>query len=143
MADFITAYGPKNRDSTIVCPPGRTEQAAAAECDINNIMARFTKGKTIDHLAKYEQQYGEQSSVSLHEALNVVTGAQRMFLELPAKTRERFKNDPGEFLDFVQDEKNHQEMYDLGLSKDQPLPEIPAPEAPEEPIAPEEPPVAP
>ncbi len=132
--EIKSAYGPKEPGSTITCPPGLTEQSQAAECDINNIMARFTKNQNIDHLQKYESQYGEQSSTSLHEALNVVTSAQTMFNELPAKTRDRFKNDPGEFLDFVQDEKNHQEMYDLGLSKDHPIPEIPEPEPAPEPI---------
>ncbi len=139
MTEIKSAYGPKNRDSVISCPPGMTEQSMSEECDINNIMAKFTKTKNIDHLQKYESMYGEQSSLSLHEALNVVTEAQSMFNELPAKTRDRFKNDPGEFLDFVQDEKNHQEMYDLGLSKSQPPesepkapPIIETPEAPPE-----------
>lgn len=47
-----------------------------------------------------------------------------MFDTLPSKLRLRFGNDPAEFLSFVEDPANDQEMIDLGLKPKPPLPEI-------------------
>ena len=38
-----------------------------------------------------------------------------MFMELDAKQRERFENDPGKFVEFVQDDKNLDEAEELGF----------------------------
>ena len=38
-----------------------------------------------------------------------------MFEELPATIRKKFENDPAKFLDFVNDERNADEMVELGL----------------------------
>jgi len=132
MSEFATAYGPKIK-VVVECPKGRTEQSFTRECDINNIMARYVKTGNLDHAKSYEEFYGDSTSIELHEALNIIKTADSMFNELPAKTRERFKNDPGEFLDFVQDEKNHQEMYDLGLATKPPTPVIQEPAEPDPP----------
>ena len=40
-----------------------------------------------------------------------------MFEELPSKTRAKFNNDPGEFIKFVNNPMNAQEIYDMGLTK--------------------------
>ena len=40
-----------------------------------------------------------------------------MFEDLPSKARTEFNNDPGTFLDFVQDPENKDKLYDLGLSE--------------------------
>jgi len=95
---------------------GRTKQAMRDECDINKIMARYIKTGLIDHLGKHGEEYGFASSVSFHEAMNVVTKAEQMFEDLPADTRKRFEGDPGKFLDFVQDPENQEEMIALGLA---------------------------
>jgi hypothetical protein len=66
-----------------------------------------------------------------------------MFMSLPAKIRSRFQNDPGAFLDFVQNPENRDEMIELGLAKAQPRAPVepeaePSPsEVPEDPQEPE------
>jgi phage internal scaffolding protein len=108
---------------------GMTKQSMQEECDINKIMAKFQRTGNVSHLNKYEGKYGDATSIDLHSAMNVVTNAHTMFNELPSETRTKFKNDPGLFLDFVQDEKNQEEMVKMGLAKATRAPDI-VPEAP-------------
>ena len=96
---------------------GRTKQSFKDECNINKIMARFQKTGAIDHYMTYSPQYGDTTACGLHEAMNIVANAETMFEELPSSLRKKFHNDPAEFLEFVQDEKNLEEMRELGLAK--------------------------
>ncbi|AXH73629.1 MAG: internal scaffolding protein [Microviridae sp.] len=95
-----------------------TKQAFKDECDINNIMKRFERDGMVAHYNKYGGEYGDFTDCpEYHEAQNKVLAANEMFLTLPSKVRERFKNDPGAFLAFVSDKANYQEMVDIGLAK--------------------------
>ncbi len=117
---------------------GRTKQADADSVDINLIMKRYIKTGMIDHLSRYGAEYGFASSITFHEAMNVVTKADQMFADLPAQARRRFGGDPAEFLEFVQNPENQAEMVKLGLAKaeSETSPE-PVPELPDAPITPE------
>lgn len=108
--------------------PSRTKQSFQEESEINNIVARYQKRGIIDHLSKYGGTYGDMPAPDdFHEAMTLVTEAQSMFEELPSNVRNRFKNDPAEFLDFVGNEENAAEMVEMGLMD--PIPPEPAPEA--------------
>lgn len=98
---------------------GRTQQSFKDDVDINLIMRRFERTGMIDHLNEYKGQYGDFLDVpqSFHEAMDQVIAAEGMFMTIPAKVRARFHNDPGEFLAFVSDPANADEMYELGLAK--------------------------
>lgn len=113
--------------------PSLTKQEFADECDINTIMARFAKTGEILHVSQSSPRYGDFSSVPDYQtALHIVQDAEASFASLPSKIRDRFHNDPAEFLDFVSDPKNEAELTELGiLSPPPPLAEDPAPEAPE------------
>lgn len=115
--DFITAYGPKNRDVTIACVPGtsRTKQSHKAECDINTIMAKYKKTGLIDHMARSAGEYADVSGADFQSAQLLVAGAKSMFHGLPASIRGRFENDPGEFLAFMDNPANVNEAVELGL----------------------------
>jgi len=95
---------------------GRTKQWHKKECDINQIMLKYQKHGVIDHVNKHEANYGFATSDDLHESLNMIKTANEMFADLPSKARTKFENDPAQFLDFVQDPKNKEEIYNLGLS---------------------------
>ena len=101
----------------------RTRQSERDSCDINLIMSQYVKTGYVDHLANHGANYGFADSISFHEAMNVVTKADQMFDALPAQARARFHGDPGEFLDFVQNEDNLDEMRTLGLARPGPAPE--------------------
>lgn len=114
-AQVVEERADGSRRVGIVCGGGRTKQSMAKECDINRIMARFQKTGALTHFRKFEGEYGFAPAVSFHESMDIVLKAQQMFNELPGKVRARFGNDPGEFLAFVQDEGNADEMVSLGL----------------------------
>lgn len=113
------------------------KQSMRAECDINNIMAAYVKTGLLPHVNKYQGNYTDlPSSVDFHEALNQAIAAKEAFDTLPADIRTQFHNDPEEFLAFVEDPENIDEMIDLGLAKPQPV--SPDPEtAPQPPTPPE------
>ena len=106
----------------------RTKQSFKEETEINNIVARYQETGLLDHINKHGPRYNEMPSQDdFAEAMNLVTSSRSMFNELPANLRNRFGNDPAQFLDFVGDENNREEMISLGLL---PHPE-PGPDEPE------------
>ena len=112
----LSPYGPKPRNGTRFTEPGRTKQSFKDECNINNIMARYQKSGAITHVQNNQPQYGFATARTFHESMNIVTKAQSMFAELPSSIRSKFKNDPAQFLDFVQDAGNADELVELGLA---------------------------
>ena len=79
-------------------------------------MAKYQKSGVINHVNKHSAQYGFASSEDLHESLNMIHTANEMFADLPSQARNKFENDPGKFLDFVQDPENESQLFELGLS---------------------------
>lgn len=109
-----------------------TKQSHKAECDVNTIMKKFEKTGMVTHVKEYRGEYGNfLGAAEFHEAWNEVLKAREMFESLPAKVRKRFENDPGEFLEFVHDPANEEEMIELGLARRREAPPEPAPAAPE------------
>lgn len=97
--------------------PSMTKQSFKDECNINKIMDKFQKTGALDHYASHAPQYGDATEVELFDAMNIVADSNSMFEELPASLRKKFHNQPGEFLKFVQDPKNLEEMRELGLAE--------------------------
>lgn len=116
-----TRYGARQRAGITFSEPSMTKQNHKAECDINNIMRRFTKTGVIDHVTRYEPRYGDVPSQDYHSALITVSSAQELFEELPAVMRKHFDNDPGLFLEYVQDPSNPA-LPDLYASMQNPPP---------------------
>lgn len=93
----------------------RTKQEFREECDINNIMKRYEKDGLVDHVNKYQGQYGDFTDApEYQDALNKVASAEAMFMTLPANIRARYENDPGKFLQFV-DNASKDQLRDAGL----------------------------
>ncbi len=107
---------------------GRTKQSFAEQCEINNIMARHQKTGALTHINQHQAQYGFATSNDFTESMRIVKTAQDMFNALPSNIRTRCGNDPGNFLEFVQDPENIEEMQKLGLIPEQQASEKP-PEA--------------
>ena len=112
---FASAYSEKERVRFECVGKSLTKQSMSAECDINNIMKKYQKTGAISHTARHGGDYGFASSDSFHESMLIVVKAQEMFEDLPSSLRSRFGNDPGNLLDFVQDDDNLEEMVKLGL----------------------------
>ena len=109
---------------------GLTRQEFKDECQIDNIIEKYTKTGILNHVNKYEPQYGEATQHDYKSAMDLVVSAQAMFDDLPAQVRAEFNNDPGDFLDFVSKPENVDKFEDVGLV---PKRAKSAPAAPEEP----------
>lgn len=119
-AKFRTAYDGLGYKSMIDCSklPSRTKQSFKDECDVNNIMKRYQRDGVIAHRNEFEGNYGDfMTSEDYHSAMTQIAKAQQMFEALPSTIRNRFNNDPSEYLEFVHDENNKDEMIKLGLMK--------------------------
>lgn len=93
-----------------------TKQASKEECDINEILARAGASGYVNHLNKQNPLYTDVSGIPDYQSsLNFIRESQEAFMQLPAKMRERFENDPGRMLAFLQDENNRKEAVELGL----------------------------
>lgn len=103
--------------------PSRTKQSDADQCEINNIMAKYARTGAINHFNTHQGSYGDATGHDFQTSMNIVIDAQNMFDELPSNIRNRFENEPAQFLDFVNDEANKSEMAELGLLN--PSPETP------------------
>jgi len=97
--------------------PSMTKQAFAEEADINNIVKRLLRGELINNLNEKPLQYGDVSQITdYHTSLNQVKAAENLFMQLPAQIRFKFDNDPGQFVEFVNDPKNSDAIVEMGLS---------------------------
>ena len=101
-------YRPAHRRRVAVKFPAETltEQSHMAACDINNIMARYTKSGVLDHVRRFEPVYADMTEGDYLSAMNQVAGAKTMFEELPSSVRRHFEDDVARFLRFCQDSPN-------------------------------------
>lgn len=95
--------------------PGKTEQAHKQQCDMNYILRDYYASGMIKHAAKYEGKYDDVPAIDFHQAMVLVANAKQMFSELPSNLRNRFNNDPGQFMEFTRNPDNQQEMINLGI----------------------------
>lgn len=115
--DILSAYGPHLKVNITFSGKGRTKQSFKAECDINTILARFKRTGVIEFTNKHQPQYGDVTAIDFTEAMHTVATAKSMFHDMPSHLRARFKNDPAEFLAFVENPANKDEARELGLLK--------------------------
>lgn len=102
------------RVRTINTEPTMAQQQFAEECDINNVMKKYSNNMNLVPFSG--GQYRDVSNIpDYHEMLNTVRYADEAFSTLPAELRLRFANDPGQMIQFLQDPKNRQEAIELGL----------------------------
>ncbi len=114
--------------------PSLAQQHMRDETDINVMVERFARTGMPEMPPAFEVDVSD--SFDFQTAMGQIRAAQEQFNALPSRLRERFRNDPGQFLAFVGDESNRHEAIALGLIP-QPTPE------PEVAPAPSKPPVTP
>ena len=104
-----------NETGLLCLDPSLAQQHQKDDADINVIVERFgLTGQLPDAITP--PQYGDFSQATdYHSAMNAVRAAQERFMELPAKLRARFDNDPAKLIDFVSNGDNRQEAVSLGL----------------------------
>lgn len=93
-----------------------TEQCHRDEVKIQNIMKRHRTTGLVSHLSKQHGFYADMSSApDFYTAQTVIAQTKSMFEEIPAKIRKDFDNDPGKFLDFIQNPDNKDQMAEYGF----------------------------
>lgn len=110
-----------------ICTRTRVQQQFKEECDINNIVDRFTKTGQAPGATK-QPFFADLTVVDgLQDALHKVDNARKSFASMPAKVRAKFENNPANIEPWLMDPANTAEARELGL--------IATPEAPPKPLA--------
>lgn len=108
-----------------------TIQSELEQSDINTIVKQFgltqqlPYGNDIPRYADYTDTPND-----FHSALNFIADTESLFMEYPAHIRSHFKNDPGEFLSFLENPENKDQAIKLGFIP-APIVEAPAPKTTE------------
>lgn len=114
---FKTAYGKSSRVTVTNNLPSLTRQEFAKESDINNILKQYNKTGMLSHLTKHRGDYTELSQIDYHTALNQLNDAKESFDSLPSELRKKFEFNPANFIAFVSDPENKDEIAKMGLLK--------------------------
>nr|QJB19208.1 MAG: internal scaffolding protein [Microvirus sp.] len=97
---------------------GVTKQNDLKDTDINAIFKRYERTGQLPDLIVKDGRYGDFSEVpDYQESLQIVRTAQEQFDALGVEIRNRFNNNPAEFLAFVTDPANIDEIERMGLLK--------------------------
>lgn len=93
-----------------------TVQDDVEASDINTIVRIFGVTGEVPHgrIAALTGDFTDLPT-DYHTAQNLVLEAQNIFMELPSQQRDRFQNDPGQFLDFIHNSSNYDEAVKLGF----------------------------
>ena len=94
-----------------------TQQEFTEECDVNNIVKKYQQTGVLPRGYHGEPRYGYAPALDFREALELVMSTEEHFMSLPSEVRQRFENDPGELLAFLDDPENLEEARQLGLAK--------------------------
>lgn len=109
--------------------PSLTKQEFTETCDPNFIIDRVRRGQDVSaFMSVRTPQYGDFTNApdSYHQALSFVTEAKQSFMQLDPEIRSKFDNDPGKFLDYVNNPDNAQALIDMGLAVAKPQDTSPA-----------------
>ncbi len=69
----------------------------------------------MEHAKEHAPQYGETSALTYHEAKQLTAKQDSMFRDLPSSTRKRFNHDVEEFLTFLENPANAEDITDDGI----------------------------
>lgn len=95
--------------------PTRAQQHFKEETDINTIVERFGITGELPKDLRVPINRDVWEIQDLKGAMNIVNEAREAFMQMPAKVRTTFDNDPAKFVDFVSDEDNRAKAEKLGI----------------------------
>lgn len=102
-------------------PESKVEQNHRERVNINSIVAKYKRTGLFPQ-RNDRPRYGDFTGLTdFHEAQTRIVAAEQDFLLLPAEIRNRFGNDPGQLIQFINDPENEAEARRIGL-----LPKLPA-----------------
>lgn len=103
--------------SAVTCAePTLTQQSFKDQQDINRIVKQYAKTGVAVQTTRIPMSEDFVGITDYHSAMNAIRAGDEAFEALPSDIRERFHNDPAEFVDFCLDEANNEEAAKLGLA---------------------------
>lgn len=112
-------YKPQNNGNPVIeidPEESRVQAHEAGNVDIKSIIARWRKTRQVVHIQKGTPFYGDFTGGSDFQVmLDRVKSAMDGFQTLPAEVRDACANDPGVFLDMIEDPESFEELKTLGL----------------------------
>lgn len=128
---FYTRYNPPPQVSVKFSKPSLTQQQFRQECDINTIISSVDSAGVVNNPLWNGTRcpmYGDFSGIQdmdYLQAQSTFLDASARFMELPAKVRQQFNNNPAELLAYIQSNPPAEELAKLGFA-DIPKVESPA-----------------
>ena len=111
----VRPRGQRKRVCTIPHGISMTKQADKDKANIHNILKRYEKTGLLPQRVVSPIEGDVPQVESYHQALTILVEAQQAFDALPSNVRQKFENDPAQFLEFCNDAENKEEMKELGL----------------------------
>lgn len=107
-------YAHQRPRPTLGCGRGRTKSEFARECDINYLYKRFRKTGEFPQ-PQGKLVYADMTALpsSYHEALNLINSVSVKFSSLPSEVRQKYHNDPAEYLAALEAEQAEARKADL------------------------------
>lgn len=112
-----TRNKPIRRVITVTGTHEPVDQAQAQLTNVQTLLEPARKKGLLDAVTRYEGEMDDIPAKTYEQAMNTVAQAQQMFDAMPAHVRNRFANDPKQFLEFTHNPKNAEEMKAMGLLK--------------------------
>lgn len=113
---IVAAYDKKPRYRSVPVGPSMTKQSFQEETNINNILRKYDR-ETLE--AQALQNPGRfldlPSGLDYQKALNMAINAKASFDALPGTIRAMFENNAEDFLEFMENPENEEEIISLGL----------------------------
>lgn len=122
MRGGMRVVRPRNYRKRVVYSSDRPSLVKAEfqkESDINEIMKKYKRGNLAQFVDAFGDRYGD--FISAPDFMNMqiaIAEAQQMFDMVPASIRKMFGNDARDFLEFVQNPENKDDLKDLGLLRE-------------------------
>lgn len=91
---------------------GKTITEQQESTDINNILEKYQRTGLIDHVQKHEPQYAEFGEYDFAKNQNMIAKINQTFEELPSSVRKDFDNNPQNFVEFIAQQENIDDMKD-------------------------------
>lgn len=120
MARIVYREGdqPVNEGTACTLAEGKTRQSDADEADINKVLHRAMAGAVPLPRPLEDLVYADVSVITdFKEAKDRVTRAEQAFMQLDAKVRARYDNDPALFLDGFSTPEGLAQLEELGVVK--------------------------
>lgn len=106
--------------------PSRTKQEFKNDCDINQILKRFSRTGVVPGTIKKPAFLDCTTIPNLQDALHLMKDAEHAFMKLPAVVRKHFDNNAIAFVDYALDPKNIDQLREWNIVP--PKPEEPKPQ---------------